>query len=160
MKCFNNGEPNISGSEYTKNKANKTIYKHNVERTKGYTANYNGEIQYDSKKSIENVRSQETLLALHKGHYLCKDCNGKLLKRNVEMENSMESTVVLDVSSVKFKGISGVDFRRYRVDPSNKLVGIGCEKDLLLSKVNVPDISGNNGNYLRYFKYPDKIILE
>ena len=76
MRCFGNGKPNLSSTDATINKRNKTIFNHFTQLTEeGNCQNYNGTTLFDPSGLLKKTHSFEMLNSLQYGQALCAPCD-------------------------------------------------------------------------------------
>ena len=177
MRAFNNGKPNLTSSDRTRDIGVRNVYA-DTKSSKSNATNYDGSIIYDTANSrIKNYKNYETYRAVNYGYSLCEDCSGvcptAAVDPEIQTENNQFSImtfvtgdVVISASGDALLTNGGnLDGSGVFIDPSGILFGITpCSTKSYLSfmkDLSGVDVGGNdtNQNYLRCYSFPNKVKL-
>lgn len=169
MRAFNNGKPNLSASERTRNLGVRNIFA-DTKSSKANATNYDGSIIYDTANSgIKSYKNYEMYRALNYGYSLCEDCSGVcpalMVDPEIQTENNQFSVMSFDIGDVVINAsgdallLNGANFDGSGVfiDPSGILFGTdSCSTKSymnFMSDLSGVDMTSNdtNQNYLRCY---------
>lgn len=177
MRPFNNGKPQLSSSDRTRDIGSRNIYA-DTKSSKTNPTNYDGSIIYDNANSrVKHYNSYELYRAVNYGYNFCEDCSGVCpavgLVPEIQTENNQFSimTFVMDDILIDASGDTllanggNLDGSGVFIDPSGILFGTTpcTTKSYLkyMKDLSGVDVSGNdtNKNYLRCYSFPNKVKL-
>jgi hypothetical protein len=183
MRAFNNGKPQLSSSDRTRNIGVRNIFADTKSKNAKPT-NYDGSIVYDTvNKRINRYQNYETYRAVNYGYSLCVDCTGVCANGvpvpEIQTENNLFSKMKFDKTndtliSVKHGNNNIHDYLDDNaantnlavfIDPNHILFGDSpcTTKSYLnfLQGLTGVDTTGNdtNQNYLRCMSFPNKVKL-
>jgi hypothetical protein len=178
MRAFNNGKPQLSSSDRTRDIGVRNIFA-DTKSSKASGTNYDGSIIYDTANSrIKRYQNYEMYREVNYGYSLCEDCSGvcpaAAVDPEIQTENNQfsimkftETTDVLINASGDTLLLNGgnLDGSGVFIDPSGVLFGTTpCSTKSYLNFMNDlsgVDVSGNdtNQNYLRCYSLPNKVKL-
>jgi hypothetical protein len=176
MRAFNNGKPQLSSSDRTRDIGARNIFA-DTKSSKTNTTNYNGSIIYDNTNSrVKNYKSYDLYRAVNYGYSLCEDCSGVCLANpadpEIQTENNQFSIMSFTLASDVLitangdqlnNGGSNLNGTGVYIDPSGVLFGTSpCTTKAYLTfmkDLSGIDITGNdtNQNYLRCYSFPNKV---
>lgn len=178
MRAFNNGKPQLSSSDRTRDIGVRNIFA-DTKSSKANATNYDGSIVYDTANSrIKRYQNYEMYRAVSYGYSLCDDCSGvcpaAAVDPEIQTENNQFSIMTVD-SAVTLINATGNDYLANGginldgsgvfIDPSGVLFGTTpCTTKAYMSfmrDLSGIDVSGNdtNQNYLRCMSVPNKVKL-
>jgi hypothetical protein len=179
MRAFNNGKPQLSASDRTRDIGNRNIFA-DTKSSKANATNYDGSIVYDTANNrVKRYESYEMYRAVNYGYSLCEDCSGVCPASAVDPEIQTENN---QFSIMNFAGLianlinsSGNDYLTNTgtnldgsgvfIDPSGVLFGTTpCTTKAYMSfmrDLSGIDVGGNdtNQNYLRCYSLPNNVKL-
>jgi hypothetical protein len=177
MRAFNNGKPNLTSSDRTRDIGVRNVYA-DTKSSKSNATNYDGSIIYDTANSrIKNYKNYDMYRAVNYGYSLCEDCSGvcpaAAVDPEIQTENNQFSImkfvlgdVVISASGDALHTNGGnLDGSGVFIDPSGILFGTTpCSTKSYLSfmkDLSGVDVGGNdtNQNYLRCLAFPNKVKL-
>ena len=181
MRAFNNGKPNLTSSDRTRDIGVRNVYA-DTKSSRANATNYDGSIIYDTANSrVKRYQNYEMYRAVNYGFSLCEDCSGvcpaTAVDPEIQTENNQFSIMKFDLSDEvisesaanNYLQDDGFNFDGAHVfiDPSGILFGTTpCSTKSYLSfmkDLSGVDVGGNdtNQNYLRCYSYslPTKVKL-
>jgi hypothetical protein len=177
MRPFNNGKPQLTSSDRTRDIGNRNIFA-DTKSSKANATNYDGSVVYDTANSrVKHYKNYEMYRAVNYGYSLCEDCSGVCPANppdpEIQTENNQfsimmfqSSDVVIDTAGdILLANGGNLDGSGVRIDPSGILFGTTpCTTKAYLSfmkDLSGVDIAGNdtNQNYLRCYSFPTKVNL-
>ncbi len=180
MRAFNNGKPQLSASDRTRDIGVRHVFA-DTKSKRANATNYDGSIVYDTANSrIKRYRNYDMYRAVNYGYSLCEDCTGVCpvggVDPEIQTENNQFSVMTFDKTADTLIHANGgndwltkdinLDGKDVFIDPNGVLFGkTPCEtKSYLnyLSDLNGVDNAGNdtNQNYLRCYSFPTKVKLQ
>jgi hypothetical protein len=175
MRAFNNGKPQLSSSDRTRDIRVRNIYA-DTKSKKANLTNYHGSIIYDSANNqVKRYQNYETYREVNYGYNLCEDCSGVCpadgIDPEIQTENNQFSImtfvtndVVINASGDTLIANGGnLDGSGVFIDPSGILFGTTpCTTRSYLNfmkDLSGIDVRGNdtNQNYLRCMSFPNKV---
>jgi len=175
MRAFNNGKPQLSSSDRTRDIGVRNIYA-DTKSKKANSTNYDGSIVYDTANSrVKRYQNYEIYRAVNYGYNFCEDCSGVCPAGGVDPEIQTENNqysimkfvsgdVVISASGDALLANGGnLDGSGVFIDPSGVLFGTTpCTTKSYLNfmrDLSGVDVSGNdtNQNYLRCYSFPNKV---
>ena len=187
MRAFNNGKPQLSSSDRTRDIGVRNVFA-DTKSSKSSATNYDGSIIYDTANSrVKRYQNYEMYRAVNYGYSLCEDCSGvcqatvvdteirpenNQFRPEIQTENNqfsiMKFTATADVISPNnYLSNNGANLNGDGVfiDPNGILFGTTpCSTKSYLNfmkDLSGVDVSGNdtNQNYLRCYSLPNKVKL-
>jgi hypothetical protein len=177
MRPFNNGKPQLSSSDRTRDIGSSAIFA-DTKSSKANPTNYDGSIVYDTANSrIKQYHSYALYRAVNYGYNFCEDCSGVCptsgVDPDIQTENNQYSIMTFSLSDVIINASGdtlienggNLDGSGVFIDPSGILFGTSpCSTKSYLNYVrdlSGIDILGNdtNQNYLRCYSFPAKVKL-
>lgn len=177
MRALNNGKPQLTASDKTRDVRNRVIYA-DAKSTKTAAKNYDGSIVYDTANNgVKNYRSYELFMATNYGYNLCNDCSGvctTVPDPDIQTENNIYSRMIFSGDTLIGVGATaGADYLSapmtnfdgagVYIDPSGALFGTTtCTRMNYLTymkDLSGVDLSGNdtNQNYLKCVTFPSNV---
>ena len=177
MRAFNNGKPQLSSSDRTRNIGVRNIFA-DTKSSKTNATNYDGSIVYDTANSrVKRYQNYEMYRAVSYGYSLCDDCSGvcpaSAVDPEIQTENNQFSIMTFALGDVVISASGdalltnggNLDGSGVFIDPSGVLFGTTpCTTKAYMSfmrDLSGIDVSGNdtNQNYLRCMSLPNKVKL-
>lgn len=177
MRAFNNGKPQLSSSDRTRNIGVRNIFA-DTKSSKANATNYDGSIVYDTaNSSIKRYQNYELYRAVNYGYNFCEDCSGvcpaSAVDPEIQTENNQFSIMTFAISDVVISASGdalltnggNTDGSGVFIDPSGVLFGTTpCTTKAYMSfmrDLSGVDVGGNdtNQNYLRCMSLPNKVKL-
>ena len=91
MRAFNNGKPQLSSSDRTRDIGVRNIFA-DTKSSKANATNYDGSIIYDTANSrVKRYKNYEMYRAVNYGYSLCEDCSGVCPAAAVDPEIQTEN---------------------------------------------------------------------
>lgn len=175
MRAFNNGKPQLSASDRTRDVGVRNIYA-DTKSKKANITNYNGSIVYDTANSrVKRYQNYDIYRAVNYGYNFCEDCSGvcpvSAVDPEIQTENNQFSIMtfngvnLIDASGNDYlaNGGTNLDGSGVFIDPSGVLFGTTpCTTKAYMSfmrDLSGIDVAGNdtNQNYLRCYSFPNKV---
>jgi hypothetical protein len=174
MRAFNNGKPQLSSSDRTRDIGVRNIYADTKSKNANAT-NYDGSIVYDTANSrVKRYQNYATYRAVNYGYNFCEDCSGvcpAAVDPEIQAENNQFSIMtftnvnLIDASGNDYlaNGGTNLDGSGVFIDPSGVLFGTTpCTTKAYMSfmrDLSGIDVAGNdtNQNYLRCYSFPNKV---
>jgi|UniRef100_A0A6C0BTR7 hypothetical protein len=176
MRAFNNGKPQLSSSDRTRDIGVRNIYA-DTKSSKANATNYDGSIIYDTANSrVKRYQNYEMYRAVNYGYSLCEDCSGVCpavaVDPEIQTENNQFSIMtftgtetLISPNDYLVNGGANLDGSGVFIDPSGVLFGTTpCTTKAYMSfmrDLSGIDVAGNdtNQNYLRCYSFPNKVKL-
>ena len=176
MRAFNNGKPQLSSSDRTRDIGVRNIFA-DTKSSKANATNYDGSIVYDTANSrVKRYQNYEIYRAVSYGYSLCEDCSGvcpaAAVDPEIQTENNQFSIMtftgaetLISPNDYLTNGGTNLDGLGVFIDPSGILFGTTpCSTKSYLNfmkDLSGIDVSGNdtNQNYLRCYSLPNKVKL-
>ena len=177
MRAFNNGKPNLTSSDRTRDIGVRNVFA-DTKSSKANATNYDGSIVYDTANSrIKRYQNYEMYRAVSYGYSLCEDCSGvcpaDAVDPEIQTENNQFSIMKFDLADVVISANGdalltnggNLDGSGVFIDPSGILFGTTpCSTKSYLNfmrDLSGVDVGGNdtNQNYLRCLAFPNKVRL-
>jgi hypothetical protein len=174
MRAFNNGKPQLSASDRTRDIGVRNIYA-DTKSSKANATNYDGSIVYDTANSrVKRYQNYEIYRAVSYGYSLCDDCSGvcpaAAVDPEIQTENNQFSIMtfagtetLISPNDFLANGGTNLDGSGVFIDPSGVLFGTTpCTTKSYLNfmrDLSGIDVAGNdtNQNYLRCMSLPNKV---
>ena len=181
MRAFNNGRPNLTSSDRTRNIGVRNVFA-DTKSKKANATNYDGSIIYDTLNRIKRYKNYETYRAVNYGYSLCEDCKGVCptvaVDPEIQTENNQFSIMHFDKQDDKLirVGVGATEHDYLTTDVNVNGTGVFIDPEFILfgttpcstksylnfmSDLNGVDNTGNdtNQNYLRCYSLPTKVKL-
>jgi hypothetical protein len=176
MRAFNNGKPQLSSSDRTRDIGVRNIFA-DTKSSNANATNYDGSIVYDTaNRRVKRYQNYEMYRAVSYGYSLCDDCSGvcsaSALDPEIQTENNQFSIMTFTGSETLISPNdyltntgTNLDGSGVFIDPSGVLFGTTpCTTKSYLNfmrDLSGIDVVGNdtNQNYLRCMSLPNKVKL-
>jgi hypothetical protein len=177
MRPFNNGKPQLSSSDRTRDIGTRAVFA-DTKSSKANPTNYDGSIIYDTATSrVKRYQNYEMYRAVNYGYNFCEDCSGvcpaSAVEPEIQTENNQFSIMTFALNDVVISASGdalitnggNLDGSGVLIDPSGILFGTTpCSTKSYLNymrDLSGVDVGGNdtNQNYLRCYSFPNKVKL-